>query len=142
MVATYQQNGIRFRYPENWQLEEEETENGWTITLQSPNTAFMLISCRSDAPSTEQVLTTTLEALRADYPGLESYERVDSLAGQPAPGLDIQFISLDLTNTCYARSFYTDEGTLLVMWQGADLDLETMEPVLHAICTSLELVDL
>jgi hypothetical protein len=139
MPITYHNHGLRFRYPENWQLEEEDTDTGWTVTLQSPNTAFLLLSDHRDAPSTEQVLGTVVEALKADYPELEYEERVDTVAGQPAVGLDIRFISLDLTNTCYARSFYTEEGTLLILWQGADLDLETTEPVLRAICTSLTL---
>jgi hypothetical protein len=141
MPITYHNHGLRFLYPENWLLEEEDTENGWSVALQSPNTPFLLLSCHRDDPTSEQVLNTVLEALKADYPGLEFEDRVDTLAGQPAAGLEIRFISLDLTNTCCARCLYTDEGTLLVIWQGADLDLETTEPVLRAICQSLELDD-
>ncbi len=139
MVSTYHDRGICFQYPANWKLEQEETERGWTLLLQSPNTTFFLISCDYGIPPTEQVLHTVREALKADYPDLEIVDRMETLAGAPAPGYDIQFISLDLTNTCCVRSFYSEEGTLLVMWQGADIDLETTGPVLRAICKSLEL---
>jgi len=63
---------------------------------------------------------------------------VDNLAGQPAIGHDIRFISLDLTNTCWTRTFYSSEGTVLVLCQANDLELEQHEPVLRAICESLE----
>jgi hypothetical protein len=138
MPGRFAQHGIRFQYPENWRLEQEETDNGWTVTVQSPGTAFFLLSCDEDMPSTEQVLETTLEALRSDYPDLEVTNELETLAGQPAAGHDIQFTSLDLTNTCWTRSFYTDNGTVLVMCQVADLDLDVAEPVLRAMCASLE----
>jgi hypothetical protein len=138
MPGKFEQQGIRFLYPENWRLEKEESENGWSVTVQGPNTAFFLLSYDEDMPPTEQVLETTLDALRADYPDLEVDDRVETLAGQPAVGHDIQFTSLDLTNTCWTRSFYTDSATVLVMCQATDLDLDEAEPVLRAISTSLQ----
>lgn len=138
MVATFDDAGVRFRYPENWQLQREETEGGWTLMLQSPDTAFMLISLREDMPSVDEVAESALSALREDYPELEADESVDSLAGQPAIGHDIRFFSLDLTNTAWTRSFYSDRGTFLVLCQVNDLELEKNAPVLRAICASLE----
>ena len=141
MAAQFDEGGIRFRYPENWRLEREENDAGWTVSVQSPDTAFMLISLREDMPSTDRMAATALEALREDYPDLEADECVDSLAGQPAVGHDIRFTSLDLTNTCWTRSFYCADGTVLVMCQLNDLELEKHEPVLRAICASLKLED-
>ena len=138
MPAKFDDAGIRFQYPENWRLEREESEEGWTVSLQSPSTAFMLLTVNQDDPSPDEMLATTLEALRSDYPDLEFDDCVDSLAGQPAVGHDIRFTSLDLTNTCWTRSFYTAEGTILVLWQVNDLELEQAEPVLRAICSSFE----
>jgi hypothetical protein len=56
-------------------------------------------------------------------------------------GHDIRFTSLDLTNTCWTRSFYSSAGTVLVLCQFNDLESESNEPVLHAICASLEVDD-
>jgi len=61
---------------------------------------------------------------------------VDSVAGQPAVGHDIQFFSLDLTNTCCLRSFTCRAGTILLLWQFTDLDAEQLDPVLKAIVAS------
>jgi hypothetical protein len=141
MAERFESNGICFLYPENWRLEREETDTGWTVLLQSPDTAFFLLSLDEDGPDSEHVVNTALEALREDYEDLEADECVDSLAGQPAVGHDIRFTSLDLTNTCWTRSFYCANGTVLVMCQLNDLELQQHEPVLRAICASLKLED-
>ena len=138
MVAQFEQMGIRFKYPENWRLEREENDDGWSVSLQSPDTAFLMLYLRQDMPSTEEMATTALNALREEYPELEADERTDSLAGVPAIGHDIRFFSFDLTNTCWIRSFYTAQGTALVLCQFNDLEEEKNEPVLRAICASME----
>jgi hypothetical protein len=143
MVAQFDEGGIRFRYPENWQLEREDSDEGWTVSVYSPDrdTAFMTISLREDMPSCDDMAETALAALREEYPDLEAEDCVDSLAGQPAVGHDIRFFSFDLTNTCWTRSFYGPTGTVLVLCQTNDLELETNEPVLRAMCASLEVED-
>jgi hypothetical protein len=138
MTRKFQEEGISFRYPDNWRLEREESESGWTVSLQSPATAFMVVSCDSTMPTTEEVAEATLEALRSEYPGLEADACVDTLAGQMAVGHDVHFFSFDLTNTCWTRSIYSGAGTVLVLCQANDLDLDDYEPVLRAICASLE----
>ena len=138
MAAEFEEGGIRFRYPENWRLEREDSEEGWTVSVQSPGTAFLMLCLREDLPTPDLMTEAALEALRADYPDLEVEDSVESLAGQPAIGHDIRFFSLDLTNTCWTRSFYTIRGTVLVMCQTSDLESETTEPVLRAICASLQ----
>jgi hypothetical protein len=138
MTAQFRQDGIRFRYPENWVMERQETDGGWTASVQSPATAFLLVSYDADMPEPALMADTALEALRSEYPGLESEEAVESIAGRPAVGHDVRFFSLDLTNTCWLRSFHSGDGTVLVMWQANDLELDALEPVLNAICKSIE----
>jgi hypothetical protein len=101
-----------------------------------------MLSLREDMPSTDQMADTALAALREEYPDLEADDCVDSLAGQPAVGHDICFISFDLPCTCWTRSFYSSRGTVLVLCELNDLELEKNEPVLRAICASLEVEDL
>ena len=139
MAETFEDGGIRFRYPENWELDRQDEEHGWTVTLQSPGTAFAIVNFRDDMPTTEEMADTALEALREDYPELEAEERIESLGGQMAVGHDIRFFSLDLTNTCWTRCFYSPAGTILVLCQTSDLDEDMGVPVLRAICASLEI---
>src|SRR5690348_14447217 len=139
MVGEFEDGGIRFRYPENWRLEREDNQDGWTVTIQSPGTAFMTVTLDEEMPSTEEMAATALAAMKEVYPDLEADDCVDSLAGQPAVGHDMRFFSLDLTNTCWTRSFYSSRGTVLVLCQTNDL--EENEPILRAICASLEVDD-
>jgi hypothetical protein len=138
MIAEFDDAGIRFRYPANWRLEREKSDCGWTVSVQSPGTAFLTVTLDEDMPSADDMADTALAALRDVYPELEADDCLDSIAGQPAIGHDMRFFSLDLTNTCWTRSFYCARGTVLVLCQTNDLELETNEPVLRAICASME----
>jgi hypothetical protein len=131
-------DGISFRYPENWTLEREEAEGGWMVSVQSPDTAFIVLSCDNGMPDKEDVAETTVEALKEEYPGLEAEASVENIAGRLAVGHEMHFISLDLTNTCWTRCFNTESGTVLLMCQTDDQELETNGPVLKAICESLQ----
>lgn len=137
----FDEDGVRFQYPDNWTLTREEADSGWTVSVQSPETAFFLVAFDKSMPAVEQVADTVLDALRADYPELEAEDAIDSVARQPALGHDITFFSLDLTNTCCTRSFYSDAGTVLLMWQANDLELERVEPIFKAIRASVRLED-
>jgi len=66
--------------------------------------------------------------MREEYPDLDADDSVEAIAGIPAIGHDIRFFSLDLTNTCWTRSFYSTRGTVLVMGQFNDLELDVNEP--------------
>ena len=139
MPAMFQADGIRFQYPDNWKLSREETESGWTAFVQSPETAFFLLTYDREAPDVGVLAQTALQALQEEYPGLEADDALESLAGQPAFGHNIRFFSLDLTNTCCTRCFDCATGTVLMMWQANDLELDAIEPVFRAMCASLKL---
>jgi hypothetical protein len=139
MISTFERDGIRFRYPESWTLETEDTESGWTATVQSPGTAFFVVSLDADMPGAEEMADTALEAMREEYPELEADLCTDErVAGQAAIGHDMRFFEGHLTNTCWTRCLYSPNGTLLVMWQANDLDLRQDEAVLRAICASVQ----
>ena len=68
---------------------------------------------------------------------MEAEPRTDTLAGQPAVGHDVRFFSLDLTNTAWVRGVPCESGSLVLLCQVTDLELDRNEPVLRAICASL-----
>ena len=76
MPADFHENGISFRYPENWRLEREETDAGWTMLLQSPGSAFLTLTLDQSMPAVEEMADAALAALREDYPDLEADDRV------------------------------------------------------------------
>ncbi len=139
MSTTFERDGIRFTYPENWVLTQEENENGWTASLQSPATAFFLVTYDGDMPESELMAETALDAMKAEYDSLESEPVTESIADQPAVGHDMRFFSFDLTNTCWTRCFYTPTGTVLFFAQTNDLELEYVEPLFRAVCKSIQI---
>jgi hypothetical protein len=136
MIHQFDEEGFRFRYPEHWKLEREESDTRWTVTVQSPDTAFMMLTVDAEMPEVRDVIATTLDALKEDYPDLEAEECEEDLAGQPSFGHEIRFFSFDFLNTCWTRSFYSSRGTVLLLCQTNDL--ENNESILRAICASLE----
>ena len=140
MPATFECDGVRFDYPENWIVEQDSPGDHWAVTVQSPQTAFMMISAHSLENSVEDVLETALSALREDYPDLESEPVTEKIARRQAPGLDVQFISLDFTNSCWIRCFTTSKHTVLVMCQASDFEVEELEPVLRAMRSSIQVL--
>ncbi len=141
MPARFQGDGLQFAYPENWTLEEQRTEAGRSITVQSPGTAFVFITLDRNRPEVQDVLDTTLATLRDDYPELESKEVSERIAKRPARGYDIEFFSLDWVNSCWVRAFRTATQTILIMCQVTDIELPDAEPVLRAVLASMELTD-
>ncbi len=141
MAARFEEDGLSFQYPESWALQREESANGWTVSLQSPETAFFMVAFDGEMPDAEHMADAALQALQEEYPTLEADSCMEDVAGQPACGHDIRFFSFDLTNTCWTRCFYCGTGTVLAMWQANDLELEQAEPILKAICASLHVDD-
>src|SRR5438552_3627052 len=137
MPKEFREGCLSFSYPDSWSLERQDSDNGWTVTLQSPGTAFLMLTLDNDYPDVNRVVDTVLDALRSEYPQLEADDNAEQIAGVWAFGHDINFISLDLTNTCWTRSFDTPDGTVLLMCQAADFELPQAEPILRAICASL-----
>src|SRR4051812_35030856 len=122
MVAKFERQGIEFQYPDNWTTEVEEFESGWSVAIQSPGTAFMTLTFDESYPGVGEFADYALEAIQAEYKDLDAEPTVEPMCGQPAIGYDVQFFSLDLTNSCQIRSFAVDTGTLLMFWQSTDLE--------------------
>jgi hypothetical protein len=137
MPSRFHEDGISFQYPENWALERDEHESGWTVAVQSPGTAFLTVTFDTAVPEIGSMADAALETLRAEYPDLESEPKVESIADQPAVGHDVRFFALDLTNTAGIRAFRAEEGTVLVLWQFTDLEEERIEPVMRAMRASI-----
>ena len=138
MSDTFQRDGVRFTYPPDWQLDaESEGEDGWTASLQGPGTAFLVISFCPGIDDPVDVVDAAIEGLRADYPDLEAVDAVDTIAGQPALGSDINFSHLDLTNTCWIRALPVPDGSVLVMAQCTDEEVDGPGAILKGIMATL-----
>ena len=139
MPGIFDNGVVTFQYPENWPLDRQDTEEGWTVSVQSPGTAFLLVSGYTERPDVSEVLGTTLLAMQQDYPELEADEVGEKLAGHASKGYDINFLSLDSVNACTIRAFRTPDCTILILAQSSSFDTPTHIAVLEAMRVSLKL---
>jgi hypothetical protein len=137
MPDTFERDGVRFQYPSDWVVELEEDAESWTVSVQGPGTAFLVVSYVPGVEDPSDLVDAAVEGLRADYPNLEAEDAVDNLAGQPAIGADVNFVHFDLTNTCWVRAVPAAEGAVLVMAQCTDEELDVEGEALRAIMASM-----
>lgn len=141
MAAVYEDYGIRFRFPENWRLEQDEADAVTNISVTSPNTAFWSLTIHDASVTPQAAAETALAIMRDEYETLDAAAVSEPFGDWPAVGHDVHFLCLDLSNTCWIRAFRTPRHTLLVFCQVNDLELEATEPVFQAIGTSLEILN-
>lgn len=134
----FERNGVSFQYPENWQLTPEPYESGWTVTVQSPGTAFLTLTCDGIGPGIGELADAALSALKEEYKEVDAEPFSGNIAGLPAIGYDAEFFSLDLTNTCIIRAMSAEQGTILIIAQASDLEQTNLQ-VLRAMIVSMRI---
>jgi len=138
MTETYAGHGLQFRYPAEWELDEQHGDDQVALTLSSPQTAFWTLVLHFDQPDPRVVLETVLKAFRDEYPELDIYPSEERLQDQPTLARDIDFVCHDLLNSAWVRVFETDEFTAVVLYQSHDRELDEYGPILEGITKSLE----
>jgi hypothetical protein len=138
MPAVYQQFGVRFLYPENWSILDEEADE-WprTVTLQSPETGFWTLQVYPPDQDARQAVLTVIESIREVYPDLEVLPAKETIGDAETKGVDIAFFYLDLLVEAKIRCLKTPSGVVLWHYQAESRELDKIEPVFRAIATSL-----
>ncbi len=141
-IATFDDHGIRFVYPIDWELEVTDEGSVATIAVQSSkDPAFLFVTLDQTRPEPKAIAEQALEAMREEYPLLDADPVEERINGQTAYGHDVEFISLDLTNCCSIRCYRTPNRTVLFFGQWSDLEEDTAEEVIRAVRSSLEETD-
>lgn len=143
MSGVYQKGGLRFAYPENWTIEEEDdSEATQAVTASSRETAFWSVMMYEGLRDLEPLVDCVAETLAAEYPQLER-DPVEVCADTRYPdppgsaGCDLSFSYLDLMNSALLRAFHHEGRTFLVLAQAEDHELEQVEPIFRAMTMSL-----
>lgn len=143
MSGNYDDHGIRFDYPADWEIEVNEDDDGrTTVSLQSSGgLAFAFVTIDEECPSPAEVIAEALGALKAEYPRIDVAEVADTIADRDAIGHDIEFFSLDMTTACATRCFRTAEQTVLIFCQYSELEEDEGDLALRQICRTFEIVE-
>lgn len=141
-ITFFEDHGIRFEYPEDWEIEIDEDGPVTTVSLNAPDgLAFSMVTVDEDRPAPAGLVDEALGAMREEYPTLDAAPALETIAGHRAVGFDVEFISLDLTNACTIRCFRTERRTVLLFGQWSDIEDEEVAAVLVAVRRSFEETD-
>ena len=141
-VLTYDNHGIRFEYPQGWELDETDDGLRVTASVSAPDgVAFAIVTADEDRPDPEAVAGEALAAMREEYPSLEAVPANEEIGGQSAVGHDVDFFSLDVANSCVIRCYRSKRRTVLVFAQWADIEGDEPEEALRLLKRSLEETD-
>ena len=117
-LNTWQGHGLKFEYPDIWDVSHEADDGDTIVTVTLSDTCFWLIRILPACPPPPQVVQSCIDAYDEEYEEVES-EKVDcSLAGLPAYARNLSFFCLELMNNVGLRSVRTMDFTLLLLWQG------------------------
>ena len=140
--AIFDDFGIRFEYPAGWELDVDDDGTRQVISLQSPeDPAFLMVTLDGECPPPAEVADEALAAMQAEYPELDARPVLEVIDGHRAIGHDLDFLSLDMPNSCAIRCFRTPRRTVLIFAQWSDLDDDEAEGQVRALRRSLEETD-
>lgn len=137
MQTAYQTDGLRFSYPSDWEVTEEQQPDGLSIVASSGGTAFCSFLLMPERPPLARVLKMALQAFRESYDEIDSEEIECRIDGREARGLDIDFYCLELLNAAWLRAFRTGRYTIFMMFQSG-FDEPDARAVFDAICASID----
>jgi hypothetical protein len=138
MPATFDNLGISFQYPDNWQLDEEEIRAGQSaVTVYSPGGAFWSVALHPSKANPARMAQAALDAMRKEYEGLEAEQVKESIAGYELVGFNLNFFYLDLTNTACIRSLEVNGATYTIFFQAEDREYREIAMVFDAMTYSL-----
>jgi hypothetical protein len=136
--AVFDKMGIRFQYPENWRLDEDDALHGeQTVTVYSPGGAFWSISLHDLTIEPKELAKTVVETMKETYEDFEYEPAYETVRGTDMVGYDMNFYCLDLTNTAQARGFRTPTASCVILGQAEDREFSKVEPVFRAMTASL-----
>lgn len=138
MPTTFDNLGISFQYPDNWQLDEAEVRAGQSaVTVFSPGGAFWSVAIHSSSTDPERTVQAAMNALRREYDSLEAEEISQTINGHALHGFDLNFFCLDLTNTATIRSTKVNGVTYTIYCQAEDREYATIQRVFEAMTLTL-----
>jgi hypothetical protein len=137
MQTQYHTDGLRFAYPSDWELTEEQQPDGLSVTVSSGGTAFCHFLLMPERPAVAKVLETALAAFRESYDEIDSESVQCRIADRAARGFDIDFYCLELLNAAWLRAFRTGRYTVFICSRPVSTGYDARQ-IFDAICASVD----
>ena len=140
MSAVYENFGVSFMYPENWQLADEsgpQDAGPKTVSVHSPTGAFWSLQV-CDPPVDPQDLADQFRlTMAAEYEGLESRATTEELADASLTGYDMDFYCLDFVVSAKVRAVRVGPRVYVISCQAETREFDELLPVFQAMTISL-----
>lgn len=138
MPATYERFGVKFLYPDNWKVTEEQLDD-WprSVSVQSPEGSYWQLHVYPTRKTPVKLADEVLAAMQQVYDGLEAEPVRESWGETAAVGHDMNFFCLDLMVTARVRGFYRGKHTCVLFCQAESRDFDRHELVFSAMTQSL-----
>ena len=137
MTAKFDQGGVLFEYPENWDLDiEEDGDARLAVSVYSPSGGFWSLRVENEPAAVPDLIQSVLAAIREEYDVVDAEETTQVVEGSELSGLDINFFCLDLTSTAQVRGVIAEIGTVMILIQAEDQEFARLEAIFLAITTS------
>ena len=138
MSARYENFGVRFLYPENWGIVDEDASN-WprTVTVQSPDSGFWALHVYSPAQENVDLASDLLKSMRTEYEEIETETITETINDVEFVGYDLNWYCLDFIVTAQIRSFTIGDNSYLVLCQAESREFDELLQVFKAITHTL-----
>ena len=140
-MQTYESQGVLFEHPADWEVNEQKTEEGITLTVSGPGTSFWSVSLYNERPDPSKLLRTAIEAFQGEYEEVDVYPVEKEVSMRIAEGCDLDFVFLDLVNFAFFLTFQTNRNSVFLYGQSGGMEIETIRPILNAITDSFHCVE-
>ena len=138
MTGTYENQGVRFLYPENWTVADEDLSGiPWSVSVGKAGGAFWSVHVYPPGQPGDALAREALEAMQAEYEGLEWREFTEEWERGPVRGYDLDFYCLDLVITARILVVEDVTHTFVMLWQAENRDFDELLDVFRAISISL-----
>lgn len=136
-LVSWQGHGVRFLYPDIWQLIEQPDGTDIVINVECSATSFWTLRILPDCPPPPQVMESCVTAFRDEYDDIEVDKPTAMLAEMPAVARDLTFFCVELLNSVSLRCVRATDFTLLVWWQGTHHEQAECQAVFEQMTESL-----
>ncbi|MGZ0171506.1 MAG: hypothetical protein ACKVHE_18320 [Planctomycetales bacterium] len=136
-MTVFEEHGIRFEYPDGWEISHEHNEEDFSVTVESEGTAFWMLSVLAGRPAAEEVIDAALGSFETEYDSVDVSESDDRICMLPTVATEVDFYELEMVNHASLRACETDNTTIFVLLQMSDTEREANGLLLKAISDSL-----
>lgn len=133
---TYQCEHFSFRYPGYWDIEEQQTEDGLTVTVSTDEGSFWMLTAMKETVEPVEMLESAVAAFTEEYDQIDVYEREDH-SEHGWSRQELEFECTDLIVTVILQAIQLPEFTLLLLIQGQDQEIENYRGTFDAMTATL-----